>query len=321
MITTKHRQHSLSFKIFLVSSLILAQTNFLVCEQIDFYNENNVIVVDGGNLSGYRQSLVKVDIGFGNRLYWAYTNEYGQLVKVTAKHIILQNDTIEPVTSKGRYYPDEAKVPGVESKNLDEGHVIADSLGGVSNSYNITPQESQLNRYGEQAKMEKLIRESGGCTDFIAIITYPNTQTQIPSHYSFTFTINDKTYHKEFDNASNYTSNNTNSNNDFQLEVPKVKQNIQIISIDKINEFIILKNVSDVPVNLKGWIIVSVRGKQSYTFDTYILKPNQEVKIGDSKKSPVDLYWLEGRGVWNNSKSDPAQLYDSHYNLVSVMED
>lgn len=65
-----------------------------------------------------------VDIGFGDREYWAFTNEYGQLVKVIADKIILQDESKEPVTSSGRYYRDEAKVPGVESKNLDESHVI-----------------------------------------------------------------------------------------------------------------------------------------------------------------------------------------------------
>lgn len=35
-------------------------------------------------------------------------------------------------------------MPGVESDNLDEEHVIADSLGEISNAYNITPQNSTL---------------------------------------------------------------------------------------------------------------------------------------------------------------------------------
>ena len=48
-----------------------------------------VIEVAAGDLSGYREANVKVDIGFGDREYWAYTNEYGQLVRVTAKQIIL----------------------------------------------------------------------------------------------------------------------------------------------------------------------------------------------------------------------------------------
>lgn len=184
-----------------------------------------LIEVDGGNLSGYREPNVVVDIGFGDREYYAFTNEYGQLVKVIAKEIILQDDSTEPVNSNGRYYPDEAKVPGVESKNLDEGHVIADSLGGVSNAYNITPQNSTLNRHGDQAYMEKVIRDVGGCTDFVAIITYPDTTTQIPSHYSYTYTINGNVINDEFDNInpdeynasleSNTSSNNsTSSSND-----------------------------------------------------------------------------------------------------------
>ena len=78
-----------------------------------------------------------VDIGMGDREYWAFTNEYGQLVKVIAKEIRLQDDNEKVVGSNGRYCKDEAKVSGVEDKDLDEGHVIADSLGGVSNAYNI----------------------------------------------------------------------------------------------------------------------------------------------------------------------------------------
>ncbi len=168
----------------------------------DIFDGYKLIEVDGGDLSGHREPNVVVDIGFGDRQYWAFTNEYGQLVKVIAKKIILQDDSTEPVNSKGRYYRDEAKVPGVESKNLDEGHVIADSLGGVSNAYNITPQNSTLNRHGDQAYMEKVIRDAGGCTDFVAKITYPNTETTIPSHYSYTYTINGNVINDEFDNIN-----------------------------------------------------------------------------------------------------------------------
>lgn len=161
-----------------------------------------VIEVDGGNKSGYRQANVAVNIGFGKREYWAFTNEHGQLVRVTAKKITLQDDATEPVTSSGRYYSDEAKVPGVESEFLDEGHIIADSLGGVSNAYNITPQNSTLNRHGDQAYMEESIRSAGGATNFEAIITYPNTQTQIPSKYAYTYTIKGNVVNDSFENVN-----------------------------------------------------------------------------------------------------------------------
>lgn len=182
----------------------------------DEFEGYKLIEVNGGDLSGHREANVVVDIGFGDREYYAFTNEYGQLVKVIAKKIILQDDSTEPVNSKGRYYSDEAKVPGVESSTLDEGHVIADSLGGVSNAYNITPQNSTLNRHGDQAYMEDAIRKAGGAADFLAIITYPSTTTQIPSHYSYTYTIKGNVVKEEFDNINpdeynaNLSENNSN---------------------------------------------------------------------------------------------------------------
>src|SRR6056297_635053 len=160
------------------------------------------IEVDGGDLSGHRESNVVVEIGYGDREYFAFTNEYGQLVKVVADEIILQDEENEDVLSSGRYFYDEAKVPGTESSNLDEGHVIADSLGGVANAYNITPQNSTLNRHGDQAYMEKVIRDAGGCTDFVAVITYPDTKTQIPSHYSYTYTLRGNVINDEFHNVN-----------------------------------------------------------------------------------------------------------------------
>ena len=158
--------------------------------------------VDGGDLSGYREANTVVFIGFGDREYWAFTNEHGQLERVIADEIILQDDASEPVLSTGRYYSDEAKVPGVESDILDEGHVIADSLGGVSNAYNITPQESTLNRHGDQAYMEDVIRDAGGATDFEAIISYPDTETQIPSSYQYSYTVRGNEVVDTFDNVN-----------------------------------------------------------------------------------------------------------------------
>lgn len=168
----------------------------------DLFSGYKLIEVDGGDLSGHRDPNVVVDIGYGDREYWAFTNEYGQLVRVIADEIILQDDRNEPVLTSGRYYADEAKVPGVESAVLDEGHIIADSLGGVSNAYNITPQESTLNRHGNQAYMEKVIRDAGGATNFEAIITYPNTRTQIPSSYQYTYTLMGNEIVDKFDNVN-----------------------------------------------------------------------------------------------------------------------
>ena len=166
------------------------------------HDDYALIEVYGGDLSGYRAANVVVDIGFGDREYWAYTNEHGQLVRVVAAEIILQDDATEPVNSNGRYYDDEAYVPGTENSNLDQGHVIADSLGGVANAYNITPQDSVLNRHGDQAYMERNIVQAGGATNFEAIITYPDTTTQVPSSYKYTYTINGYQVVDEFQNVN-----------------------------------------------------------------------------------------------------------------------
>ncbi len=166
------------------------------------YSDYKLIEVDGGDRSGDREPNVRVDIGFGDREYWAFTNEYGQLIRVEAKEIILQDDKTEPVKSSGRYYYDEADVPGTERSYLDQGHVIADSLGGVSNAYNITPQDSTLNRHGDQAYMEKVIRDAGGVTNFVAKISYPDTETQIPDHYTYTYIMKGRTVTDDFDNVN-----------------------------------------------------------------------------------------------------------------------
>lgn len=193
-------------------------------------------------------------LAFGDRVYWAFTNEYGQLVRVIADEIILQDDLSEPVTSKGRYYRDEAKVPGTEQSNLDEGHVIADSLGGVSNAYNITPQDSVLNRHGSQANMEQSIRQAGGATNFSAIITYPNTSTQIPSNYKFTYTMKGNEIVDEFANINpdeynkkqGLTEENKESN-------PSITESSQSDSQTTITE----QDISSVDTNGNGIVTIS----------------------------------------------------------------
>ncbi len=167
----------------------------------EVFKDYDIIEVDGGDLSGHREPKVAVDIGFGDREYWGFTNEHAQLVMVIAKEIILQDDYTEPVLETGRYYEDEADVKGTELREYDQGHVIADSLGGVANAYNICPQDSYVNRKGEQAEFENRIRNNRGCTDFICIITYPDTETQIPSKYQVIYRINGKVFTTEFKNG------------------------------------------------------------------------------------------------------------------------
>lgn len=57
--------------------------------------------------------------------------------------------------------------------------------------------------------MEKVIRDAGGCENFIAIITYPDTTTQIPSKYKYKYTLNGNEIIDEFDNVDPDEVNST----------------------------------------------------------------------------------------------------------------
>lgn len=169
--------------------------------------------VSACNLSGNRQKNAKVDIGYGTRNYYAYTNSSGQLTSVTAKDIKLQSKS--ETKKNGRYCTDEAKVKGTESSKFDQGHVIADSLGGVSNAYNITPQASNVNRAGGkqyQIEQEILKAEKAGkqVRDFKATMKYPNSKTQTPSSYTISYKISGKAYTYTFNNTYKASSSNSN---------------------------------------------------------------------------------------------------------------
>jgi hypothetical protein len=282
-----------------------------IVKEVSIFDGYTHLDVDGGDISGYRKPSVVVDIGFGDREYWAFTNEYGQLIKVIADEIILQDDSTEAVLSTGRYYSDEAKVPGVESPTLDEGHVIADSLGGVANAYNITPQDSTLNRHGDQAYMEQVIRDAGTCSNFVAIITYPNHQTQTPSHYSFTYTINGNVINDEFDNVNPDEVNASINENITNYDTKAVS----IISVGLNSEEVIIKNSSLESMQLKGYRLISTIGNQVYTFPDYILKAGEAVTVYSGKGSG-DLKWT-GSYIWNND-GDPAELFDANGVLIST---
>ncbi|WHY64688.1 DNA/RNA non-specific endonuclease [Neobacillus sp. SuZ13] len=235
------------------------------------YSKYTLIEVDGGDMSGYRKPNSRVDVGFGDREYWAFTNEYGQLIRVEAKNVTLQNPNTEHVTSAGRYYSDEAKVPGSESQELDEGHVIADSLGGVSNAYNITPQDSILNRHGDQAYMEKVIRDAGGCTDFVAVIQYPNTQTQIPNHYKFTYKLKGRNITDEFDNVNPDEVNKNLGETKGTSSTSPITDNVPANETENSNE-----DVSKVDTNHNGSVTIAEAKaagfKMPITHDSWLYK-------------------------------------------------
>lgn len=106
----------------------------------------------------------------------------------------------------------------------------------------------------------------------------------------------------------NSTNNNNNTNS-----------SVIIKNIDKEAEIVTIKNNSSEDINLKGWKLVSVIGNQTYTFPEYILKAGASVTISSGDKKG-DLIWSKAN-IWNNSKSDPGELYDNNGNLVFRYDD
>ncbi len=178
-------------------------TEYKTTKLIKGFTKKKLISVDKCDLNNTRLANVVVDIGVGKRKYYAKTNEYMQVDAVYARRLSLQNQN-EITFTTGRYCQDEAPVFGTELKTYDQGHLIADSLGGASNAYNITAQNSNLNRFGLQRKMEKEIQNAlladKNVENFYGKILYDNNKSMIPSSYIFTFTIDKKYERYQFSN-------------------------------------------------------------------------------------------------------------------------
>ena len=123
----------------------------------------------------------------------------------------------------------------------------------------------------------------------------------------------------EFDNVN---PDEVNQSLGTTSEISQDSTGVSISGLDKKAEYIVIENSGANTVDLTGWKIVSVLGNQSFTFPAFSLATGGEVKVGDSaNNSAIDFHWLDGGGTWNNSKSDPAELYDSTGKLVDVYND
>ncbi len=151
---------------------------------------NPLVTRDACSTNGSREANVKADIGYADREYYAYTNEYSQLVYVTADKLVQQYKSEEG--SNNRYCNAQADVNDIQS-GYNRGHVIGDQLGGVSNAYNIFPQLINTNsgKYNnDEIALQNTLSNGGTVTNFEAILTYPNSNSNIPSEYTVTYEVN-----------------------------------------------------------------------------------------------------------------------------------
>jgi beta-lactamase superfamily II metal-dependent hydrolase len=94
---------------------------------------------------------------------------------------------------------------------------------------------------------------------------------------------------------------------------------IEIIDIDKKGELVTIKNTSSSTINLKGWKLISLKGNQQFIFPEYNLASGGILTVS-SGDLEGDLEW-GSINIWNNTESDPGELYDNNGNLVFTYDD
>lgn len=84
-------------------------------------------------------------------------------------------------------------------------------------------------------------------------------------------------------------------------------------------EAVTIKNIGNTSINMTGWILLSVKGHQTFTFpDGFVLKEGESVNLLSGPNAvdnpPFSLKWTESL-MWNK-KGDPAELYDPFGQLI-----
>ncbi|CAM3951363.1 thermonuclease family protein [Paenibacillus alkaliterrae] len=117
---------------------------------------------------------------------------------------------------------------------------------------------------------------------------------------------------------------NASDSDNTDIPVKKAARSGIVIEVDKRAELVTITNTTNESITMDGWKLVSVRGNQTYPFGPYELAPKQKVLISSAEESeaPVTnaLEW-GASNIWNNSESDPAELYNANNELVAVWED
>ncbi len=81
--------------------------------------------------------------------------------------------------------------PDTTLANYDRGHLVAETLGGPNNSWNVVPMYQWFNRRGPYRKMELTLESAlaqGKQVLFSATINYGNSDGRIPSAFEITLT-------------------------------------------------------------------------------------------------------------------------------------
>lgn len=92
------------------------------------------------------------------------------------------------------------------------------------------------------------------------------------------------------------------------------------LTVDKVQEIATLANTGLAPLDVSGWWLVSLRGKQSYRFPPKTaIAPRATLRVVSGQAPGVHRF--QQRNVWNNSTPDPAELRGADGRIVAVWDD
>ena len=92
------------------------------------------------------------------------------------------------------------------------------------------------------------------------------------------------------------------------------------LTVDKVREVVMLSNAGSESLDISGWWLVSLRGKQSYQFPPQItIAPGQDLRVVSG--GAPGTHRFRKRNVWNNANPDPAELRRTDGRIVAVWDD
>jgi hypothetical protein len=90
---------------------------------------------------------------------------------------------------------------------------------------------------------------------------------------------------------------------------------VLILTVDKPMEYVDIQNLSNVPVDLRGWRLVSETGDQSCTLRG-VLQPNEVLRVWAREGTPGRSCGFS-INIWNDNQADPAVLYNPQGEEIS----
>lgn len=104
-------------------------------------------------------------------------------------------------------------------------------------------------------------------------------------------------------------------------EKPKMKQDVEIISKDLIEEIVAIKNNGQDTVSLKDWQLVSIEGNQVFNFPNVSLQPGKTIYVtsGTTAREGQNYLKWTTRQIWLND-GDSAQLLNAKGEVVSELD-